>query len=43
MTPESLMQQLDETYFVQKLELLVKQAYEHFKSLYVQIKSESKI
>lgn len=28
MTPESLMQQLDETYFVQKLELLVKQAYE---------------
>ena len=25
MTPESLMQQLDETYFVQKLELLVKQ------------------
>lgn len=28
MTPESLMQQLDETYFVQKLELLVQEAYE---------------
>lgn len=28
MSPESLMQQLDETYFVQKLELLVQQAYE---------------